>query len=175
MTTTRSVVLLGLRGSGKSTVGAALAPRLGVPFVDLDDRTPALLSETGCADALAKHGEPAFRAAEHDALERVLSEPGPIVLALGGGTPTAPGAAGLLRGADALLVYLRARPETLRDRLARTDLDGRPSLTGAGTLEEISALFEARDPLYADLATVIETDNATEEQLLSTLTELARA
>ena len=152
-----NVILIGLRGSGKTTIGRLLARGLRTSFVDLDDRTPAVLGATSVADAWAAHGEPAFRHAETTALAAVLSEP-PGVLALGGGTPTAPGAADLLRTASergATVIYLRGTPASLAARLARSHNAHRPSLTGhaANSIEEITKVFEARDPLYRTIAT----------------------
>lgn len=198
------IVLIGLRGSGKSSVAAALAARLGpsASVIDLDQRTARHAGATSAAEAL-RRGEPAFRAAEGQALREALDEalhetpdempdptprasaadaPAITVLALGGGTPMFEPAAGLLRGLRASgdaadpstsgraharavhIVYLRARAETLRARLARTDLSARPPLltppSGAGdALIEIDALMAVRDPVYAALATrVIDTD-----------------
>lgn len=159
-----AIVLIGLRGSGKSTVGRAVAGRLGVPFVDLDDRTAELLNAPTAAAAIDTHGFGAFRAAETQALVAALDHVGERgVLALGGGTPTAPGAAEALREAAeagvATNVYLRVTPGELRSRLAATDTSTRPSLTGAGTLGEIDAVFAERDPSYLALAgCVLECD-----------------
>ncbi|MBY0262467.1 MAG: hypothetical protein K2Q20_08995, partial [Phycisphaerales bacterium] len=86
-----TIVLIGLRGSGKSTLARLLAKRLGLIPVDLDDRTPGFAGQPTVAAVFANLGEPAFREAEARALRQALAEPG-IVLALGGGTPTAPGA-----------------------------------------------------------------------------------
>ncbi|MGE3106718.1 MAG: shikimate kinase [Phycisphaerales bacterium] len=151
------LILLGLRGSGKTTIGRLLARKLGSPFVDLDDRSPVLLGSKSVAHAWSAHGEAAFRQAETDALRAVLGEPA-CVVALGGGTPTAPGARAILtqaRERGAVLVYLRGTPAALVKRLARSDNSHRPSLTGkpAGSLEEIEQVFRARDDLYAALAT----------------------
>ncbi len=158
---TPTIVLMGLRGSGKSTLGRLLAADLARPFVDLDDRTARLLGFDAAGPALRAVGEPAFRAAETRALAGVLEGSG-LVVALGGGTPTAPGAADLLdaRRADgrARTVYLRAEPRTLTGRLA-SDATDRPSLTGRAAVDEVAALFEARDPLYRRLADrVVEVD-----------------
>ncbi|MFG0326075.1 MAG: shikimate kinase [Phycisphaerales bacterium JB037] len=150
-----NLVLIGLRGSGKSTLGRALAAALGRRLIDLDDITPGLLAMPDAATALRTLGETPFRLAEFQALKESLLAPDQV-LALGGGTPTAPGAAALLRrerdAGRARVLYLAAPPQTLADRLARTDLDNRPSLTGKGVLEEITDLHAARDPLYRDLA-----------------------
>ncbi|MBL8756967.1 MAG: shikimate kinase II [Phycisphaerae bacterium] len=152
------IVLIGLRGSGKTTLGRALAQRAGRTFIDLDDLTPARLGCASVREAWAAHGEPAFRAAEADALADVLGRPG-TVLALGGGTPTAPGAADRLRAArssgGAWLAYLRASAADLRVRLAGTDIAQRPALMGADALGEIGAVLAARDGLYLGLADAV--------------------
>ena len=162
----RTVLLIGLRGSGKSTIGREFAAASGRTFIDLDELTLVRLGTESVAEAWARFGESAFRAAERDELDRVLrSRPsGRAVVALGGGTPTAPGADDLIRGAVASgrvsALYLRARPDTLRARLAASDHSDRPSLTGAGTLAEVEQVFNARDGLYREIASiVIETDD----------------
>lgn len=153
-----TIVLVGLRGSGKSTIARLLAKRLGLISVDLDDRTPGFAGQPTVAAVFANLGEPAFRQAEARALRQALAEPG-IVLALGGGTPTAPGAADLLRDAqsrnEADIVYLRAAPEVLAARLLAADNAHRPALTALDHAAEIAAIFAARDPLYSSLARVI--------------------
>lgn len=175
-----SLVLMGLRGSGKSTLGRLVAARLGLGFIDLDDVTVELLGGKSVPEVWSSVGEAGFREAEARGLaERVLA-PGSArrVVALGGGTPTAPGAAELLRGAAGdgriVLVYLRGRPETLRARLEDGGADDRPSLTGKGTLAEIEGVFAARDELYRGLATaVVEIDGESVESLTARLTGLA--
>ncbi|MEZ6244167.1 MAG: shikimate kinase [Phycisphaerales bacterium] len=165
------IVLIGLRGSGKTTCGRALAERLGRRFIDLDDVTPTLMGETRVGDALKRHGEPAFRAAEMRALAPELREHG-TVLALGGGTPTAPGAPEMLRASGARIVYLRATPETLRARLIRTELDLRPSLTGKGTIPELDEVFNARDALYRSLGETIDVDQMNLDEVVDALETL---
>lgn len=156
--TAPTIVLIGLRGSGKSTLARLLARRLGLTPVDLDDRTPGFAGQPTVAAVFATLGEPAFREAEARALRQALAEPG-IVLALGGGTPTAPGAADLLREAQsrgqADIVYLRAAPADLAARLAAADNAHRPALTALDPAAELAALFAARDPLYSSLARVV--------------------
>ena len=164
-----SILLIGLRGSGKSALGPRLAERLGRPFIDLDAVTVAYLGGGTLRELWDRHGEARFRQAEYRAVINQAfprTNPGPVV-ALGGGTPTAPGAADFLRNARArgmgVIVYLRATPSTLRARLAGADNTDRPSLTGADPLAEIEAVHAARDPLYRDLAdVVVETDGMDE-------------
>ena len=160
---------MGLRGSGKTTLGRRVADMLGRPFADLDDDTALLLGAKTAGEAIAKHGEQAFRNAEASLLPAVLGNTG-MVYALGGGTPTAPGAEELLRlardGGQAIIIYLRASPVVLRERLAATDISSRPSLTGAGTLAEIDKVFHARDALYRRLAThIVEVGAGSAEEL----------
>jgi shikimate kinase len=170
---TGHVLLIGLRASGKSTLGAALAKATDRRFIDLDDATPTLLGRSSVADVFEMDGEAPFRDAESRALGHALAAAGSVV-ALGGGTPTAPGAAALINKArrddGARVIYLRAEPSTLRSRLQSADNAHRPSITGAGTLEEIDVLFADRDALYRSIAdAVISTDDLTPDETLSLL------
>lgn len=148
------VILMGLRGSGKSSVGPVLARALGKPFVDLDDLVVARAGARSAAALWADLGQAKFREREAEALRHVLAGPA-CVLALGGGTPTAPGAAEALRtareSAGAFVVYLRAEAPLLHARLSRTDMAARPSITGGDPLAEIASVLSARDPLYLSL------------------------
>jgi shikimate kinase len=150
----RHVVLIGLRASGKSTVAAALAEVLSARWIDLDERTRAILGAPTVREAFVEHGESGFRAAEAAALSAALDEP-PAIIALGGGTPTAPGAAYRLdaerRAGRAFVVFLDPGSDILAARLRAHEGD-RPSLTGRGVVEEIEELACARRPLYAALA-----------------------
>jgi shikimate kinase len=150
---------------------------MGTLAIDLDDRTASVLGHKAAGDALRAVGIDAFRAAEVVALRGVITGP-PCVLALGGGTPTAPGAAELLgslrRPAPPRLIYLRASPATLAARIERDPTD-RPPLTALTPLEEIQMLFASRDPLYASLADfVIDVDGRSEAALVDELSSLAR-
>ncbi|MGQ0626908.1 MAG: shikimate kinase [Phycisphaerales bacterium] len=150
-----AILLIGLRGSGKSSVASGVASALGRTWVDLDPITCSLLNCATVQEAWMVNGQQTFREAETRALRQTLSDEN-LVVALGGGTPTAPGAAGLIRQAQATacaaVVYLRARPETLRERLARTDLVTRPPVKGSDPLAEIEQLLAERGPLYESLA-----------------------
>jgi len=174
-----NLVLIGLRGSGKSTLGARVAERLGCGFVDLDHVTAQVLGCDGAGEAIAQHGMGAFRGAERTALDSELDRLGRVI-ALGGGTPTADGCAELLREGQSAdrcrVVYLKALPVTLRSRLESADNSDRPSLTGGDVLDEIETVFAQRDPLYMDIAeSVIHVDHVSLESSLSALIALAHA
>jgi shikimate kinase len=154
------ILLMGLRGSGKSTVGRVLADHLGFDFVDLDDRTLDLLRRergvSSIAEAFERFGEACFREAEMRALRECLDQnASQLVLALGGGTPTAPGAADMLRGSGAVVVYLRYPANILASRLQGQIDARRPALTERGdAILEMQQVFDRRDPLYRSIATV---------------------
>lgn len=174
-----NLLLIGLRGSGKSTLGRALARRLGREFVDLDDLTPKLLNAPTLAEAWTTRGEAAFRRAEVGALTELLAHSTDRVIALGGGTPAAPGAPDLLHAqiiqGRILLVYLAAEPATLRARMEQSDNTHRPSLTGADPLIEIDAVHAKRDPLYRRIADeVLDTDDLTVDEAIEALAALAQ-
>ncbi len=164
-----NLILLGLRGSGKSTVGHLIAQRTGWAVVDLDDRTAAMLDSVSPGDAWRTHGEARFREAEAMCLSQVLDASDQVV-ALGGGTPTAPGVAALLNRVRAdgrgRTIYLWGSGSELRARLAVTDMSARPSLTGADPLAEIEAVLSRRDELFRSLAdAVIVTDGCSAEEV----------
>ncbi len=178
----KMVILMGLRASGKSTLGAMLAAERKRLFIDLDDVTAATLREahnlpagTTIAELFASLGEAAFRRAEAAALRGVLEAgESALVVALGGGTPTAPGAAEMLVQARdqgmATLLYLRWKPETLAARLGYGDQPNRPALVGSDPASEVPAVFAQRDPLYRELASsVIELNGMDTEQALAAL------
>ncbi|MCE2967072.1 MAG: shikimate kinase [Phycisphaerales bacterium] len=161
MTDSRRVILLGLRASGKSTVGPMVAAALGTVFVDLDDELARDSGAARAGDVLRSLGEAGFRERERASLDRVLgmSIDACGVLALGGGTPTWDASRVLLErersSGRAMLVYLRASAETLADRLRRSDPAQRPALLGSDPVAEVSELLSRRDGLYAALANAV--------------------
>lgn len=138
----RPVALMGFMGCGKSTVGQLLAGRLGVEFVDLDERVVAQQGTT--IPALFGRGEAVFRSAELTALATLVQEP-PAVWALGGGTPLTEAARHMLAGAAALLVWLSVDADTIVRRLG-ADTGSRPLL--AGGEPALRRLLAARTPQY---------------------------
>lgn len=157
------IVLVGYRGSGKTTVGRMLADRLGAQFVDLDDRITAKAGKT-IREIFDQLGEPAFREMESAALGEVLGEAGEgpeggkaagMVLSLGGGAVERELNRGLLERCGRRVVYLRCEAEQLFCRISadpQTRLN-RPNLTRlGGGIEEIAALLSRREPMYRQIA-----------------------
>lgn len=147
-----SIALVGLRGSGKSSVGRALAKRLGLDFVDLDERLAQLAPEGGdSAGAIfASWGEERFRELESRALVDCMSAQGPLVLATGGGVVSSAGNRELLKR-RCRCIWLQASPEVLVERVA-LDPNFRPSLLGLEPLEEMRRIADSRAELYREVA-----------------------
>jgi shikimate kinase len=153
------IALVGLRGSGKSAVGALLAADLGREFVDLDleiERAHAAAHPAEppprAGEILARAGEPAFRALESRALAEVLGRSAPLVLACGGGAVQSEENRARLRAA-AWVVWLEAPVEELARRLA-ADPTPRPPLgeAPACSVAELRAVGDARRPWYEEVA-----------------------
>ena len=155
--TTRNVMLIGMPGSGKSTVGAALAESLGRRLVDVDER---IVEMAGCSipEIFAKDGEEGFRQIEHQALCEVSKESG-LVIATGGGVVTRPENLDPMRQ-NSLIVWL------LRDT-ALLPKDGRP-LSQANSLTE---MFKVREPLYRAAADCIADNNGSLEDTVKQILE----
>lgn len=150
------VILIGLRAAGKSTVGRRLAALMEREFFELDDATARRAGHASAGDALRTLGQEAFREHEAAALKDLLDRAGvPTVAALGGGTPTAPGATAMLAEAQkdgrAVILYLSVPADRLTARLMTAPGD-RPSLTGAEMTAEVHTLYRQRHDLYQSLA-----------------------
>lgn len=171
-----NLALIGLRGAGKSAIGRLVADRTGREFIDLDDLTPQILGSLSVREAWMTYGEESFRRAETVALAKALSGED-FIVALGGGTPTAPLVPDLIEHERAsgrlVVVYLAASAKTLRSRLKTSDNTHRPSLTGKDPLDEIEDVLAARDPLYRRIAdAVIETDELDSQLLVAQVSSL---
>ncbi|MCA9286703.1 MAG: hypothetical protein KDA22_15880 [Phycisphaerales bacterium] len=157
------LLLVGARGSGKTTVGRAMAQAMGGAFVDLDELALARFPETSVTAVWDAHGEGDWRAAELAALDELLTSlaaPGavPTVVALGGGTPIIPGAAALIDAARSSRVvrtaYLHCSPAVLGQRLSVEPGD-RPPLAGRPLVEEAAIMLVRREPAYRAIADVV--------------------
>jgi shikimate kinase len=147
------ISLIGLPGSGKSTVGRQLARRLQLPFVDSDQ---AIETRLGCSirEFFEREGEERFREIEAEVIQ-ALSQKGAGVLSTGGGAVLRPENRTRLRAAGRV-VYLKSHPEELIRRL-RHDTH-RPLLQVADPMVKLRELFSVRDPLYRQTAHfVVET------------------
>lgn len=148
----RHVVLVGLMGSGKTTVGRRLAARLDRPFVDADAALVEV-ADRSIAEIFATDGEPSFRALEADVLEELLEHHEPTVIASGGGVVLAEQNRRRLAAPEVTVVWLRAEPAFLASRVeGRTH---RPLLQGEEPARAVLARLQAeRDPLYAEVADI---------------------
>lgn len=139
----RSLVLVGLMGAGKTTVGRRIAQRAGMPFRDADAEVETAAGMP-IADIFAIYGEPAFRDGERRVILRLLDQ-GPMVLATGGGAyMNAATREGIARAGIA--VWLRADHETLMRRVRRRS--HRPLLRTADPDETMRRLMDERHPVY---------------------------
>lgn len=152
------LVLTGFMGSGKTTIGNLLARRLKglLPFVDLDE---VIVERAGMsiAEIFKTRGESSFRNLERECLHELLTRPGPLILATGGGTLTQAGAADLINGLGALVIYLDIPLSTALKRIGSDPT--RPML--AEGEEATKVLYKSRRPLYeqaADLTVPAEAD-----------------
>ncbi len=169
------IVLIGLRGSGKSTLGRMLGEQLGKPFTDLDELVSELMGLCGPGAIIDRHGIERFREEESKALAHALEQPAGV-LALGGGTPTAPNAAELLNDTRSRVIYLRGLPATLCERLRDADNTDRPPLVGDDPVAEVDTLFGQRDQMYQQIAeSVLHIDGISEHAALTALAALANA
>jgi shikimate kinase len=151
----RSIVLIGMMGAGKSAIGRRLAPRLGLPFIDADVE---IERAAGCTiDAFfAAHGEPAFRDGERRVIARLLGE-GPMVLATGGGAFMDPETrANIAR--TGLSIWLKADVETLLSRVKRRS--HRPLLKQGDPRAVLERLIAERYPVYAEADITVESTDA---------------
>jgi len=151
----RTLVLVGLMGAGKSTIGRRLAARLGLPFVDADSEIEAA---AGCSipDIFELHGEEAFRDGERRVIERLL-EPPVKILATGGGAFMNDVTRALIKkGARSL--WLRAELDVLYRRTSRRT--NRPLLLKGNAREVLAGLMAERYPVYAEADLTVETDDS---------------
>jgi len=167
----RHLVLVGLPGAGKSTVGPRVASALGRAFHDLDTEIERAAGR-GVAEIFARDGEPAFRALERAASAALLA-PGarPIVLAPGGGWIEDSGHRSLLGGA-VLGVYLDVSPAVAVARMGPA-AEARPLLAGGDAVKKLSEIANRRRALYLQCQHTVSVDSMTADQVVSYIVALA--
>ncbi|ASP34892.1 shikimate kinase [Labrenzia sp. VG12] len=166
----RSIVLVGIMGCGKSTVGKRLAQRLGLDFVDADTEIERAANMT-VAEIFAEHGEPYFRSGEERVIARLLRE-GPQVLATGGGAFMSEATRSEI-GAHGLSIWLKVDFDTVMARVRRRST--RPLLQNPDPEGTMRKLMADREPVYGKAAlTVVSKDvphEAVVDQIVVTLAD----
>ena len=164
------LVLIGLPGAGKSTVGRLLAERLGTHWTDID---PLLERATGqtVGELFESEGEPAFRVREHRAVVEALRLP-PHVITPGGGWAAQPGNLASV-GVQAFVVHLAVDPDEAAARLA--DDRARPLLAGGDRRARLASLAQERLPWYRQAQAEIDVTGVAADAVADTLLGLARA
>jgi XRE family aerobic/anaerobic benzoate catabolism transcriptional regulator len=157
----RRISLVGLRGAGKSTLGAAVARRLAVPFIELD-RVLELERGAAVGEILALYGQPALRRYERVCLERVIAETPAGVIATGGGIVGSTASLSLLLQRTHC-VWLRATPE---EHMARVVAQGdvRPLAKNEGAMADLRAILQARQGFYGQAHAVVDTAGRSADQ-----------
>lgn len=148
----RTIVLVGLMGVGKSSVGRRLAAALDLPFRDADNEVEAAAGRS-IPEIFAEMGEPAFRDGERRVIARLLDEP-PHVLATGGGAFVNAETRALIKS-KAVAVWLKADLELLARRVSRKE--GRPLLKGRDPMDVLREHASLRYPAYGEAHLTVET------------------
>jgi shikimate kinase len=168
---TRHIVLLGLPGAGKSTVGKLLAERLGAPYVDVD----ALIvrkAQKPIARIFAEDGEPHFRQVEAETMRQALTGPAAVIVP-GGGWAAQPGALDGIE-AKAFLVYLRVMALTAAKRAEQGEEGGRPLLVGVDPVEHMRFLLRERERYYLLAEAEVKADVKSAALIADEIAALAR-
>lgn len=166
----RHVVLIGLPGSGKSTVGKLVADALQAPFIDVD---ALVMRKEGRPIALifAERGEAAFRELEHREIESALAGTA-AVIAPGGGWAAQPGAMASIQGRG-LVVYLKMRADAAAAHAAPQG--NRPTLMGEDPTAQMRQLLTQREPFYLKADATVEADRKPAARVADEVVQLARS
>lgn len=162
--TARAIVLVGLMGAGKTTVGRRLAAALDLPFVDADAEIEAAAGST-VEEIFARHGEGAFREGERRVISRLLSD-GPMVLATGGGAYIDPGTRAAIKE-KGTSIWLRADIDVLMRRVGKRN--NRPLLKTDNPRQVMEQLIEKRYPIYAEADIIIDSREGPHEFMVRSI------
>lgn len=165
----RHIVLLGLPGAGKTTVGRLVAEQLGAAFLDIDAAIVRRIQKP-VVRIFAEHGEPYFRELEAEAMRQALAGPA-AVIAPGGGWAAQPGALDDI-ALDAFLIYLRTMALTAAKRAGGEGT--RPLLVGEDPVERMRELLREREPHYLRAECEVKADVKTAQQVADEVVALAR-
>jgi shikimate kinase len=163
----RTLVMVGMMGAGKSSVGRRLAARLGLAFVDADAEIEAAANAT-ITEIFDRHGEAYFRDGERRVIRRLLDGE-PTVLAAGGGAFMQPETRQAIRDGGAISIWLQADPELLLSRVKRRN--NRPLLRNGDPAEIIQRLLAERDPVYAEADIHIRSRDVAHEEIVGDILE----
>jgi shikimate kinase len=159
----RSIVLVGMMGVGKSSIGRRLAARLGVPFVDADTEIEKAAGMS-IADIFARHGEADFRSGEARVIARLL-DGGPQVLATGGGAVMNADTRAAIK-AKGVSIWLSAELDVLMRRLNKRKNE-RPLLQTADPAATLRQLLLAREPFYAQADLTVHSREVPHDAIVS--------
>ena len=157
----KSIVLVGLMGAGKSTVGRRLARRLGLPFADADAEIEAA-ADLSVAEIFARFGEAHFRDGERRVIARLVEGPRRVI-ATGGGAFMDPGTRALILE-RCTAIWLDGEVDILAERVSRRG--GRPLLEGKDAGSLLRGLAETRNPVYAEAHLAIRTGTQAHEKIV---------
>jgi shikimate kinase len=160
----RSIVLVGMMGVGKSSIGRRLGARLGVPFVDADSEIEAAAGGMAIADIFARHGEAAFRTLEARVIARLL-EGGPQVLATGGGAVMNDSTRAAIK-AKGVSIWLSADVDVLMRRISKRKHE-RPMLHTDDPTATLRQLLADRTPAYAQADLTVQSREVPHEAIVS--------
>lgn len=161
----RPIVLLGMMGAGKSSLGIRLADALGLNFADADNEIEKA-AQMSIADIFESHGEAAFRDGERRVIKRLLDE-APHILALGGGAFVNDETRALVKD-KAVSIWLDVALDELVERVGRKP-GKRPLLVGQDVRAKLTELMNTRGPLYAEADLKVDVGGGTHEQAIERL------